>query len=71
MQDIDINEAKEIWIKQCELYCNNDQFPMYWKEDTSILVKFLSVKIENQSAIVAKLADKVVGFLAYDELPFN
>lgn len=45
MQDIDINEAKEIWIKQCELYCNNDQFPMYWKEDTSILVKFLSVKI--------------------------
>ena len=50
MQDVDINEAKEIWIKQYELYCNNDQFPMYWKEDTSILVKFLSVKIKNQKS---------------------
>lgn len=71
MQDVDINEAKEIWIKQYGLYCNNEQFSMYWKEDTSILVKFLSVKIKNQSAIVAKLGDKVVGFLAYDEFPFN
>lgn len=68
---IDINEAKEIWIKQYGLYCNNKQLSKYWKEDTSILVKFLSMKIKNQSAIVAKLGDKVVGFLGYDEFPFN
>lgn len=71
MKDEDINEAKEIWVAQYNLYCDSNDFPVYWKEDTSLLVKFLSVKIKKQSALVAKLDGKIVGFLAYDEFPFN
>lgn len=71
MQEEDIKEAKKIWVKQYEHYCSNKVFPSYWKEDTSLLGRFLSVKIKNKSAIIAKLEGKIVGFLAYDEFPFN
>ncbi|MEG1255082.1 GNAT family N-acetyltransferase [Clostridium sp.] len=71
MQDSDIDGAKEIWVRQYELYCDNSDFPVYWKEDSSLLDKFLNVKIRNQSAIVAKLENRIVGFLAYDVFPFN
>jgi predicted acetyltransferase len=71
MQDLDIDEAKKIWVSQYELHCSNKDFPVYWKEDTSLLGRFLSMKIKQESAIVAKLEGKVVGFLAYDAFPFN
>jgi len=71
MKDSDINEAKEIWVSQYELYCDNSKFPLCWKQDTELLEKFLSERIKNQSAVVAKLDNRVVGFLAYDEFPFN
>jgi N-acetylglutamate synthase-like GNAT family acetyltransferase len=71
MQDLDINEAEKIWVSQYQLYCDHKDFPPYWKQDTEMLGKFLSRKIENQSAIIAKLDNRVVGFLTYDEFPFN
>lgn len=71
MQVLDINEAKEIWNNQYELYCNDRDFSTYWKEDSSMIEKFLKMKIDSKSAIVAKLDDRVVGFLAYDEFPFH
>jgi len=71
MEDSDINEAKKIWVRQYELYCDNSEFPLYWKQDTELLEKFLDERIKNQSAVVAKLDNRVVGFLAYDEFPFN
>ncbi|MDF2822340.1 MAG: hypothetical protein K0R15_2788 [Clostridiales bacterium] len=71
MQDTDIGEAKQIWVRQYELHCNQKDFPTYWKEDTSLLEGFLSDKVKDEKAIVAKLGGKVVGFLAFDEFPFN
>lgn len=71
MEDSDINEAKKIWVRQFELYCDNSEFPLHWKQDTELLEKFLAERIKNQSAVVAKLDNRVVGFLAYDEFPFN
>lgn len=71
MQVSDINEAKEIWIKQYEKYCNDDSFTTYWVNNTETIEKFLNFKIKNQQAIVAKKDEKVLGFLAYDEFPFN
>jgi len=69
MEDSDINEAKKIWVRQFELYCDNSEFPLHWEQDTELLEKFLAERIKNQSAVVAKLDNKVVGFLAYDEFP--
>jgi len=71
MQESDINEAKKIWVRQYELYCDDNNFPKYWKENTEILEKFLLMKIKSQSAIVAKCQDSILGFLAYDSFPFN
>lgn len=71
MIEKDVNEAKEIWMNQYNLYCNNIKFPSYWKEKSELLENFLNWKIKNENAIVAKLNDKVIGFLAYDEFPFN
>ncbi|HAK43439.1 MAG TPA: hypothetical protein DCM59_13020 [Clostridium sp.] len=71
MTDLDIEEAEKIWVAQCECYCNDGSFPSYWKEQRELLEKFLKMKIKNQSAIVAKIENRVVGFLAYDVFPFN
>lgn len=67
----DINEAKDIWVSQYNRYCDNNTFPSYWKYDTKSFENFLNWKIKNNNAIVAKLDDRVVGFLAYDEFSFN
>jgi predicted acetyltransferase len=71
MQDLDIHEAKQIWVSQFELYCDDRNFPLYWREQTELLEKFLMKKIENQCAIVAKRDNRLVGFLAYDSFDFH
>ncbi|TCT16204.1 acetyltransferase (GNAT) family protein [Natranaerovirga pectinivora] len=71
LTDLDILEAEKIWVTQYERYCNHGSFPSYWKEQTELLEKFLMNKIKKKSAVVAKLGDKVIGFLAYDKFPFN
>ncbi|MGH4122826.1 MAG: GNAT family N-acetyltransferase [Clostridium sp.] len=72
MQKTDINKAIKIWTDQYKNYCgNNNDFPSYWVNNINELESFLNNKIENNSAIVAKLNKEIVGFLAYDEFPFN
>jgi GNAT superfamily N-acetyltransferase len=71
MQEVDIIEAKNIWVRQYELYCSDSSFPLYWKEETELLEKFLKMKIQHQSVFVAKHKGRLVGFLAYDTFPFN
>ncbi len=71
MTDLDIGEAEKIWVDQYECYCNDSSFPLYWKGQKELLGKYLRMKIKNQSAIVAKLENRVIGFLAYDVFPFN
>jgi GNAT superfamily N-acetyltransferase len=72
MQETDINKAMEIWINQYKRYCSdNDAFPAYWRDKTDELEGFLRDKIHNSRAVVAKIDNEVVGFLSYEEFPFN
>lgn len=71
MEELDIAEAEKIWVAQYQLYCDNNSFPSYWKDDTELLEKYLKMKVKNQSALVAKLDSRVIGFLSYDVFPFN
>lgn len=72
MQKTDIHKVIKIWLNQYKKYCgDNNDFPAYWGSKTNEFESFLNNKIENSSAIVAKLNNEIVGFLAYDEFPFN
>jgi len=72
MQESDITEAVGIWVQQYELYCGrSDLFPYYWIESTKEIAQFLTKKVTNGAAIVIKSCDKLLGYLAYDEFPFN
>lgn len=72
MQKTDINKVIKMWINQYKKYCgDNNDFPAYWGSKTKKIEIFLNNKIESNSAIVAKLDNEIVGFLAYDEFPFN
>ncbi|MCB2297885.1 GNAT family N-acetyltransferase [Clostridium tagluense] len=72
MQKKDINKAIKIWTNQYKIYCgNNNNFPTYWGNNINELESFLNNKVANNNAIVAKLDKEIVGFLAYDEFPFN
>lgn len=71
MQKEDIDQSIEIWLNQYNRYCNNSEFPAYWRNKTSELQSFLEKKVENRCAIVAKLNNSIAGFLGYDIFPFN
>ena len=72
MQESDISQAVEIWQEQYERYCSSDEaYPDYWRKSTRELEGFLKRKIAGKTAIVAKLDTILIGYLAYDEFPFN
>lgn len=70
MQKTDIHKVIKIWLNRYKKYSgDNNDFPAYWGSKTNEFESFLNNKIENSSAIVAKLNNEIVGFLAYDEFP--
>lgn len=72
MQEFDIADAIDIWIEQYKRYCcSSESFPGSWIKDTSKMEGFLNKKIKNNTAIVVKSDNKLLGYLAYDEFPFN
>lgn len=72
MQESDITQALGIWQEQYERYCSSDEaYPDYWKSNTGELEEFLRSKVQDATAIVAKLDKAVIGFMAYDLFPFN
>lgn len=71
MQEVHINDSIKIWNSQYNLYCKSKEFPQYWKEDNSLMEKFLEDKIFSKDVSVAIMGERVVGFLAYDEFPFH
>lgn len=72
MKEADIDESIKIWVNQYKLYCNdNEAFPVYWQNNTMELEMFLRHKIKNNNAFVAIGDDQILGYLAYDEFPFN
>lgn len=72
MQESDITQAVKIWVEQYERYCSSDKsFPNYWRKNTQKIEGFLNRKVIDGTAIVAKSDNKLIGYLAYDEFPFN
>lgn len=68
----DIKESVEIWIEQHKNYCcENKNFHTYWQNNTMELEKFLERKVKSNSAYVAVEDNEILGYLAYDEFPFN
>ena len=72
MEESDIAEAIDIWSEQYKRYCCcSESFPGSWIKDTSKMEGFLNKKVKNNTAIVVKSDNKLLGYLAYDEFPFN
>lgn len=72
MQESDITQALKIWQEQYERYCSSDEaYPDHWINDTEELEGFLRSRVQSAAAIVAKLDDTVIGYMAYEEFPFN
>jgi len=72
MKESDISQAAAIWVGQYKQHCGaSESFPMSWTEDTSEIVSFLRKKVADKKAIVARLGDRLLGYLAYDEFPFH
>lgn len=72
MQESEVVHAVTIWLQQYELYCaRTDLFPHYWRENVSEITRYLTNKALNGAAIAVRSGTKMLGYLAYDELPFN
>lgn len=72
MQESDIIQAVKIWVDQYERYCSNDEsFPSNWIKSTTGIEGFLRRKVKDKTAIVVKSDNDLIGFLTYDEFPFN
>lgn len=72
MQESDIIQAVRVWKEQYERYCSsNESYPDYWRKNTRDMETFLKCKVHDRTAITAKLDNEIVGYLAYDEFPFN
>lgn len=57
--------------KQYNRYCGGEAYPDYWRKSTSEIERFLKRKVESGTAIIARLDNNLIGYLAYDEFPFN
>lgn len=75
MRESDISQAVQIWVSQYEQYCGAaGSFPTGWVKDPNAIVNFLKKKVADKAAIVARSddrEDRLLGYLAYDEFPFN
>lgn len=72
MQESDIAQAIKIWGEQYKLYCSSDEsFPSIWTKNTIGIEEFLKRKVEDRTAIVVKSDNNLIGYLTYDEFPFN
>ena len=72
MQESDIAQVIKIWGEQYKLYCSSDEsFPSIWTKNTIGIEEFLKRKVEDRTAIVVKSDNNLIGYLTYDEFPFN
>ena len=72
MQESDITEAVDIWVEQYGRYCRSSEaFPPNWLKETRGIASFLHKKVSDGTTIVAKQDGRLLGYLAYDEFPFN
>lgn len=71
MQESDIAEAVNIWADQYLRYCSSKSFPQSWLNNTSSIAGFLHKKVQDKAAIIVKSGNKLLGYLTYDEFPFN
>lgn len=71
MQKEDINQAVNLWVKQHYLYCTGEDFPQYWSENTEEMRITLEEQIQSNNALVAKMDNRIVGFLGFFVFDFH
>ena len=71
MKSDDIPFALPVWYAQFERYCKCDSFPDFWNGGQETVNKYLTQQIEKENAIVAKIDDNVVGYMAWMYFDFH
>lgn len=72
MQESDVARAVDIWVEQYQRYCGRSQsFPCNWIEGTSEIAGFLYEKVKAGTALTVKSGNRLLGYMTYDEFPFN
>lgn len=66
MQESDIAEAVEIWVEQYKRYCSGyKSFPCSWIKNTSGLTGFLYKKVIDNTAIVVRSNNRLLGLIVH------
>lgn len=65
MKNEDIPCVMDIWHIQFAKYCGYGSFPDFWIEGKKTIESYLIQQIENGNAIVAKIGEIIVGYMAW------
>lgn len=71
MKNEDIPYALEIWHTQFIKYCSNGLFPDFWIGGKATIESYLLEQIEKGNAIVAKMNEIIVGYMAWMYFDFH
>jgi len=71
MKKEDIPQAMTIWHGQFKKYCGGGLFPDFWDGGKETIESYLVQQIEKGNAIVAKTANKIVGYMAWMCIDFH
>jgi GNAT superfamily N-acetyltransferase len=71
MKNEDIPCALEIWHTQFIKFCSNSLFPDFWIGGKATIESYLLEQIEKGNAIVAKMNEIIVGFMAWMYFDFH
>ncbi len=71
MKNEDIPCALEIWHTQFVKYCGNGISPDFWIGEKETVKSYLFKQIEKGNAIVAKMNEMVVGYMAWMYFDFH
>lgn len=71
MKNEDIPFALEIWHAQFIKYCGYGSFPDFWIGGKETIEAYLLDQIEKGNAIVAKMNERVVGYMAWMYFDFH
>lgn len=72
MKESNIVDSVAIWVRQYGQYCGgSDRFSHYWLNNTGEITGYLTRKVMDGTAMIARPATESLGYLTYDEFPFN
>jgi GNAT superfamily N-acetyltransferase len=71
MKKEDIPQAMTIWHSQFARYCSNGSFPNFWDGGKETIELYLKRQIEKGNAIIAKIDQTIVGYMAWMCVDFH